>query len=63
MINKIKELRARFNMTQEQLADKAGVSRQTVSSIEKGETVPSGDTMLKIARIFNMPAESIFFQR
>lgn len=61
MINKIRELRARFNMSQEELAKQAGITRQTVASYESGERVPPGDTMIKIAKIFNMPAESIFF--
>lgn len=62
MNNRIKELRAKHNITQEQLAASVGITRQSLILIEKGETVPSGDTMLKIAKCLQKPAEEIFFE-
>jgi len=58
--NKIKELRARSNLTQEELAQKVGVTRQTIISIEKNEYVPSLLLGMKIARMFNLPVEEVF---
>ncbi len=58
--NRLKELRARDGYNQTQLAKKAGVSRQTVSLIERNDFMPSILTSLKIARIFNEPVENIF---
>lgn len=60
MMNKMKELRARFNMTQEDLAQKVGVTRQTIISIEKNEYVPSLLLGIKVARTFHLPVEEIF---
>lgn len=58
--NRIKELRARDSLTQEDLAQKVGVTRQTIISIEKGEYVPSLLLGMKIAKAFNLPVEQIF---
>ena len=58
--NRLKELRARDGYNQTQLAKKAGISRQTVSLIERNDFTPSILTVIKIARIFNEPVESIF---
>lgn len=58
--NRLKELRARDGYNQTQLAKKAGISRQTVSLIERNDFTPSILTAMKIARIFNKPVESIF---
>jgi putative transcriptional regulator len=60
MINHIKENRARLNLTQEQLAERVGVTRQTIISIEAGRYVPSSLLALKIARVFERPVEQIF---
>lgn len=60
MRNRLKELRAREGYNQTQLAKKAGISRQTVSLIERNDFTPSIFTAIKIARIFNEPVESIF---
>ena len=60
--NCIKEYRIKLgNMTQEELAKKIGVSRQTIISIEKSRFVPSTILALKIASVFNINVESIFF--
>lgn len=60
MRNRLKELRAREGYNQTQLAKKAGISRQTVSLIERNDFTPSILTAIKIVRIFNEPVESIF---
>ena len=58
--DKVRELRAAAGMTQQQLADAIGVSRQTVNAIEAGRFVPSTVLALKIARIFGKPVEQVF---
>ena len=60
MKNRIKVERAELDMTQADLADKIGVSRQSINSIEKGKFVPSAVLALKIARLFKKPVEDIF---
>lgn len=52
--------RAEIRMTQQQLADAAGVSRQTVNAIESGKFIPSTLLALKMSRIFQMPVEELF---
>lgn len=60
MKNRLKELRARDGYNQTQLAKKAGISRQTVSLIERNGFTPSILTAIKIARIFGEPVENVF---
>ncbi|MBQ5720024.1 MAG: helix-turn-helix transcriptional regulator [Alistipes sp.] len=60
MENKIRVARAESRMTQQQLADQTGVSRQTINAIESGKFVPSTVVALKIARAFERPVEEIF---
>jgi len=60
MKNRIKVARAELDMTQADLADKIGVSRQSINAIEKGKFVPSAVLALKIARLFKKPVEDIF---
>lgn len=60
MKNKIKVARAEKSMTQQQLADAAGVSRQTINAIESGKFVPSTVLALKMAHIFGKSVEEIF---
>ena len=52
--------RAEKRLTQQQLADAVGVSRQTINAIESGKFVPSTVVALKIARAFERPVEEIF---
>ncbi|WNH11774.1 helix-turn-helix transcriptional regulator [Thalassobellus suaedae] len=61
MKNKIKIQRAIHDMTQADLADKIGVSRQTINAMEKNKYVPSTVLSLKIAKLFKQPVENIFF--
>ena len=60
MKNKIKVFRAMHDMTQEDLAQKIGVTRQTILAIEKGKYVPSLDLAFKIARHFDVSIEEVF---
>lgn len=60
VINEVHRLRTAKDITQEQLADALGVSRQTVIAIEKGNYTPSVLLALKIARYFKEPVEQIF---
>ncbi|MBO5406338.1 MAG: helix-turn-helix transcriptional regulator [Bacteroidales bacterium] len=60
MKNTIRVERAIMDITQQDLAQAVGVSRQTINSIEAGKYVPSTVLSLKIARYFNKPLENIF---
>ncbi|GAB3704101.1 helix-turn-helix transcriptional regulator [Mariniluteicoccus flavus] len=60
MRNRLPELRAARGMTQGQLADALEVSRQTVSSLEKGRYDPSLPLAFRIARLFELPIEQVF---
>ena len=60
MKNRIRVARAEVRMTQQRLADEAGVSRQTINAIESGRFVPLTVLALKIARIFSRPVEELF---
>ena len=58
--NRLKELRARDGLNQTELAKLAGVSRQTISLLERDEYTPSIVIALKISQIFNETVESVF---
>ncbi|MDD1672343.1 MAG: helix-turn-helix transcriptional regulator [Methanomicrobiales archaeon] len=60
MKNKIKVYRAMHDLTQDQLATKLNVTRQTILAIEKGKYDPSLDLAFKIARYFRVSIEEIF---
>lgn len=60
MKNSIKVERAKRDMTQQDLADKIGVSRQTINSIEKDKYTPSVVLALKIAQTFETSIHEIF---
>ncbi|MBN1112318.1 MAG: helix-turn-helix transcriptional regulator [Bacteroidales bacterium] len=60
MQNTLKIQRAIKNVTQAELADAIGVSRQSINTIEKGKFVPSTMLALKFARFFEVPVEKIF---
>ena len=60
MKNRIRVERAERRMTQQQLAEAVGVSRQTINAIEAGKFVPSTVLALKIARQFEKPVEAVF---
>lgn len=60
MKNNIKVERAILNITQEELANRVEVSRQTIHAVEANKYVPSTILALKMARVFNKPVEEIF---
>jgi putative transcriptional regulator len=60
MRNKVKELRKSQNLTQEQLADLIGISRQAINAIEKEKFDPSLPTAFKMARLFKITIEELF---
>jgi len=61
--NKLKVFRAMHNLTQEQLAEKIGVSRQTVIAIESDKYLPSLGLAFKIAHLFEVKIEEIFIYK
>ena len=60
LYNRLKEYRARHNVNQSDMGKLVGVSRQTISMIERGDYSPSITLALKIARFFQVPVEEIF---
>ena len=60
MKNRIKMLRAENNMTQAQLAEETGVSRQTINAIEKGKFDPSLPLAFRFSKLFKLKIEDIF---
>jgi putative transcriptional regulator len=61
MKNNLKVERAIHNLTQADLAERIGVSRQSINAMEKNKYVPSTVLALKIAKLFKKPVEAIFF--
>jgi len=60
MKNKLRVYRAMHNLTQEQLADQVGVSRQTIVAIENNKYLPSLGLAFKMARLFEVQIEDLF---
>ena len=60
MKNKVRELRKQKGLTQEQLAEIIGVSRQTINAIEKEKFDPSLPTAFKMAKLFEISIENFF---
>lgn len=58
--NRLRVLRAEKEISQQELADEIGVSRQTINSIEKGKFNPSVVTALKMAKYFGVDVETVF---
>ncbi len=61
--NKVSDLRKQKNITQEELAQKIRVSRQTIVAIEKGNYIPSLLLGLKIAKFFKKSVEEVFIYK
>ncbi|MCW3075210.1 MAG: transcriptional regulator [Flaviaesturariibacter sp.] len=61
MQNTVREERGRKRLTQQQLADLIGVSRQTINAIEAGNYVPSTLLSLKLSQVFEVPINDFFF--
>ncbi len=61
LVNEIRTLRfLKGEMTQAELGERVGVTRQTIAAIEQGKYSPSLETGLRIARVFGKPVEEIF---
>ncbi len=60
MQNNLEKLRERERLTQQDLADKVGVSRQTIISLERGRYNPSIELAFRLARLFGTTIEEIF---
>lgn len=60
MTNKLKVLRAELSLTQEDLAEKVGVTRQTIIAIEKNKYSPTLELAFKLSKLFKQPIETIF---
>jgi len=59
--NEIRRLRFEHHeMTQQELADRIGVTRQTVNAIEQGKYSPSLEAAFRIAQVFGLPLEQVF---
>ncbi len=58
--NTIRDLRAGRSMTQQELADQIGVTRQTVIAIEQDKYSPSLEVAFRIAHVFSVPLEQVF---
>ena len=60
LYNHLKEYRAKIEVNQQEMGRLVGVSRQTISQIERGDYSPSVTLALKIAKVFEVPVEDIF---
>lgn len=60
LTNQVRELRARYHLTQGELAKRVGVTRQTIVALEKGSYTPSLLLAMNIAEEFELPIEKIF---
>ncbi|RYD75689.1 MAG: helix-turn-helix domain-containing protein, partial [Sphingobacteriales bacterium] len=56
---RIKELRSQHGFSQDEMAKRAGLSLRTIQRIESGETEPRGDTLRRIAEVFNLKPEDL----
>lgn len=61
--NNVKMYRAKYNFTQEELAKKVNVTRQTIISLEKGSYIPSLELAMNLAEVFEVNIESLFYKR
>ncbi|MCP4201533.1 MAG: helix-turn-helix transcriptional regulator [bacterium] len=61
MKNRLKVLRAERDWSQADLAQRLGVSRQTVNALERGKSAPSLPLAFKLGGLFSLPIEQIFF--
>ena len=59
--NRLKERRGELGLTQAELAERCGVTRKTVNTVENGVFVPSTVLALKLARALNEPVETLFW--
>ncbi len=59
--NHLRELRARYRLTQAQLAEQVGVSRKTINTVENQIYIPSALLALKLAKVLSVQVEQLFF--
>jgi putative transcriptional regulator len=59
--NRLKEVRGELGLTQAELAERVGVTRKTVNTVENGVFVPSTLLALKLAQALNVPIEQLFW--
>ena len=59
--NNMKVLRAKADLTQEQLAERVQVTRATINFVERGKWVPSALLAMRIAKVFRVPFEEVFY--
>jgi putative transcriptional regulator len=60
LANRLRELRTKRNLTQAELAEKIGVSRKTINTVENGIFIPSTVLALRIARALGTSVETVF---
>lgn len=60
VFNRVKDYRVRLNLTQDELAQAVGVSRQSIISIERGRYTPSLCLALRFAKFFHCPVDELF---
>ncbi len=60
MKNRLRELRAKFNITQEELAQRAKVTRQTIIALEAEKYSPSLELAFRLAKVLNAPVDELF---
>jgi putative transcriptional regulator len=60
LANRLKALRAAAGLTQAELADRVGVSRKTINTVENGVFVPSTILALKLSSVLDVPVEGVF---
>ena len=61
LANRLKEKRGELGLTQAELAERCGVTRKTINTVENGVFVPSTLLALKMARALNAPVEALFW--
>ncbi len=61
--NNVKMYRAKYNLTQADLAKKVNVTRQTIISLEKGSYIPSLELAMNLSQVFEVNIESLFYKR
>lgn len=61
MHNNLRKIRLEQNLTQEELAAAAGITRPYLSDIERGKKMPGGSVVLRLANVCGVPVEELFF--
>jgi putative transcriptional regulator len=61
LANRLKDLRTELGLTQAELAERVGVTRKTVNTVENGVFTPSATLAIKLAQALNVPVEQLFW--